>query len=253
MGHERLGALPRNKRWEHVVGRVDAYSEGEVRASEVARATIDNVQRRIQRIQRDEGVKATVQFLVGLAVASRENEPAESSPWKIPLPEDPTPLALGLSLRNWIHQNGGGGEYSEIASQAATEAIAQWVRRYKDVQGSIFEDEPHPYASWKKAGSGGGFSELSHLFFSNFTRRYLNYFLERVASSELDTIEDRERFNDEVAEHASETAKITQSFAAGWFNKHAAERLPKEEQVYGFLDFALGKIKEELLRERDAV
>jgi len=253
MGHERLGALPRNKRWAHVVEQIDAYSGGVAHASEVAQATIENVQSRIPRIRRDNGVKAVVQFLVGLAVASREEHPAESSPWQIPLPEDPTPLALGLSLRNWVQQSGGGGEYSEIASQAATEAFAQWVGRYKGVQGSIFEDEPHPYASWKKAGSGGGFSELSHLFFSNFTRRYLNYFLGRIASSELDTIEDRERFNDEVAKHASETAKITQSFAAGWFNKHAAERLPEKEQVYGFLDFALGKIKEELLRERDSV
>lgn len=233
--------------------QIGGYSQREARAYEVAQATIENVKSRFRRICRDDGVKAVAQFLVGLAAASQDLDPSTSSPWQIPLPEDPTPLALGLSLRIWVEQNRGGGEYSEIASQAATDAIAQWSRRYKDVQVNIFEDEPDPYALWRKAGEGAGFSELSHLFFSNFTRRYLNYFLERVASAELDTIEKRERFGREIAQYASETAKITQSFSAGWFNKNAIESLPEKKQVQGFLDHALGKIKEELLRERDAI
>lgn len=252
MGHERIGALPRTKRWLNVIQGIGAYPGGEVRVAEIARATIDNVQGRIDWIRNDDGVRAVVQFLVGLSVASRQPNPRSFAPWEITLPENPTPLALGLSLRRWVRQRRGGGEHTELAMQAATDALAQWKRRYQHVQGSLFDAEPDPYAAWKKAGRGDGFSELSHLFFTNFTRRYLNYFLEREASSELQTIRDREQFDAEVRSHAAETAKITQSFAAGWFNKHAAEGLPSEKEVDGFLAFALGKIKEELLREREA-
>ena len=253
MGHERLGALPRTKRWHDVVEGISAYPGGDVRVAELAATTIDNVRDRIEKIRDDKGVRAVVQFLVGLSVASRQEYPVDYRPWEISLPEKPTPLSLGLALRKWVDQQSHGGEYSELATQAATDSISQWRSRYRDVQAGLFEDEPHPYSEWRKAGRGDGFSELAHFFFSNFTQRYLNYFLEREASSELATIQDRERFDAEVAEHAKETAKITQSLAAGWFNKYATQGLPREEEVDGFLNYALGKVKEELLRERDVV
>lgn len=221
--------------------------------SEVATATIDNVRDRIERIRHDEGVRAVVQFLVGLSVASRYEDPVHYRPWEIDLPQKPTPLSLGLALRKWVNQRSPGGEYCELATQAATDSLSQWRSRYKEVQVGLFENDPHPYAGWRKADRGDGFSELAHFFFSNFTRRYLNYFLEREASSELATIQDRERFDADVAEHAKETARIAQSLAAGWFNKYAAQGLPREDEVDGFLNYALGKVKEELLRERDAV
>jgi hypothetical protein len=251
MGHERLGTLPRTKRWHDVVQGIGTYPEGDVRVAEVATATIENVRGRIERIRHDEGVRAVVLFLVGLSVASRQEDPVGCRPWEIDLPKEPTPLSLGLALRKWVNQRSLGGEYSELATQAATDSISQWGMRYKEVQTGLFESVPHPYAGWRKTGRGDGFSELAHFFFSNFTRRYLNYFLEREASSELATIKDRERFDAEVAEHAKETAKIAQSLAAGWFNKYAAQGLPREEEVDGFLNYALGKVKEELLRERD--
>lgn len=250
MGHERLGALPRTKRWRDVVQGIGEYAGGDIRIAEVATATIDNVRDRIEGIREDEGMRATLQFLVGLSVASRQEEPAHYSPWNIHLPDEPSPLMLGVALRSWVNQRSPGGEYCELATQAATDSFSQWKSRYKVVQAGLFEEDPHPYSSWKKAGRGDGFSELALFFFSNFTRRYLNYFLEREASSELATIGDRERFDADVSKHAIETAKITQSLAAGWFNKHAADGLPGESEVDGFLNYALGKVKEELLRER---
>jgi hypothetical protein len=109
---------------------------------------------------------------------------------------------------------------------------------------------------WKRASNGAGFCELSRLFFAKFTERYLNYFLEREASAALPTIEDRERFReqlrqhvDQISQHAFETAKITQSFAAGWYNRHARQGRPAHREVEQFLSRAFGKIREELLRE----
>lgn len=249
MGHERLGALPRSQVWRDVVRSIGAHADGSVEVADIAEATIKNVRRNIARIRKDEGFQAAFQFLVGLSVASRQPNPEEYRPWGISLPEAPSTLALGSSLRDWVEEHGDRGEHVELATQAATDAIAGWHSKHRQVQADVFEEKLHPYAAWRDASDGGGFSELAHSFFANFTRRYLNYFLEREASSELDTMQDRERFEEEVATHASETAKITQSFSAGWFNKHAAESLPSEKEVQAFLDYAVAKIKEELVRE----
>ena len=54
---------------------------------------------------------------------------------------------------------------------------------------------------------------------------------------------------DGVSRHAFETSRITQSYAAGWFQKHAKEGMPSEGQIQKFLSFALHKIREELRRE----
>ena len=48
---------------------------------------------------------------------------------------------------------------------------------------------------------------------------------------------------------AFETSRITQSFAAGWFNRYARERAPTKAELEGFLSVAFGKMREELMRE----
>jgi len=94
------------------------------------------------------------------------------------------------------------------------------------------------------------------LFFSKYVERYLNYFLEREASQVLHTVQDRNRFKTEieahisdVSQHAFETAEITQSWAAGWFNKNAIEGMPSNTEVNSFLSYAFGKLRAELIRE----
>src|SRR5208337_3172713 len=108
------------------------------------------------------------------------------------------------------------------AQKAATDAIALWTEQQKQ-QPSIFDKANNVSEIWQKANSGRGFCEVARFFFAKFTERYLNYFLDREASAALPSINDREKFSlslkehiDDVSKHAFETAKITQSFAAGW-------------------------------------
>ena len=54
---------------------------------------------------------------------------------------------------------------------------------------------------------------------------------------------------DDVSHHAFETARITQSFAAGWFNRYARDGMPTADEISGFLSHSVGKLREELLRE----
>ncbi len=84
----------------------------------------------------------------------------------------------------------------------------------------------------------------------------MRYFLEREASAQLSSLEVRERFTkslhdhiEDVSRHAFETSKITQSFAAGWFNNHARESRPTDTEIRSFLAIAFGKLQEEIQRE----
>ena len=109
---------------------------------------------------------------------------------------------------------------------------------------------------WTAASTGAGFSEVCRLFLARFTERYLRYFLEREASAVIKSIDARERFSqrlhesvDAVSQHAFETSRIAQSFAAGWFNKYARQQTPNNARLSTFLRVAFGKLREELRRE----
>lgn len=54
---------------------------------------------------------------------------------------------------------------------------------------------------------------------------------------------------DRISKHAFETSKITQSFAAGWYNKEVKTAFPSDRKIRGFLAFAFKKINSELIRE----
>ena len=166
--------------------------------------------------------------------------------------DDPTPLSFAKAVSAWIDPQRNSFEYSEIAQRAAGDAISNWYRENQLTTESLFKSLEDPFEVWRKAGDGAGFCKLSRLFFAKFTQRYLSYFLDREASAALgDFGQQLERHIDAVSLHAFEMAEITQSFAAGWFNKHATEGVPSDEDIQIFLSIALGKMRDELQQEGD--
>jgi len=260
MGHERLGTLPKTQQWKQVVEQIAKPSLSNADVSDIVRQTTRNISSRLRNIQSEPGVQTAFKFLVSLSVASRSTRPREillSS--GIEVPGAVTPLSLAKAVRAQVATRRNSLEYGEIAQNAAVDAIAIWYERNRDRQLSLFEPPDDPFNIWKKAGGGAGFCELARLFFAKFTERYLNYFLEREASGHFPNLYQREQFHrkiqehvDAISKHAFETARITQSFAAGWFNKHAAERVPSESEIGDFLFVAFGKIREQLRREDDS-
>ena len=250
MGHERVGALPHSRPWRNVVAQISNAASSEGSGADVANSTLDNVQARFRHLNRDEGVKAAFEFLIALS--------SGSSSTNIDLSSNPSPLGLAMELRDWVRDHRESIEYADIAQKAATDTIVRWSEQRTE-QRSLFGDQDHATEIWRSAGNGTGFCEVSRLFFAKFTERYLNYFLEREASAELTSIEDRDRFSsrlrehiDQVSRYAFETSRITQSFAAGWFNQHVRSGMPSDHEIEGFLYVAFGKIREELLREGSA-
>ena len=256
MGHERVGALPRTKRWADVVGGIVAAADvdGDVRG--LANATLENVRSHLLAIHSDAGVTASFQFLLGLALSASSSVDRDSlGELAVDLESNPSPLKLASILSRYVDDHRQSVEYGEIARKAAVDAISLWTEQ-KTSQLSFTGEHERAASIWSRASDGRGFCEVSRLFFAKFVERYLNYFLSREASSQLVSTEARERLAarlqehvDGVSHHAFETARITQSFAAGWFNRHARDRMPSSDEVAGFLSHSIGKLREELLRE----
>lgn len=257
MGHVRMSVLPTSQKWRDITQRIAGMEVSETEVADIAQQTIQNVRSRFRYIIQDSGVLVTFQFLVNLAIASREENPQERLlDIGIDLSDSPTPLAVTKAVNAYVSPRRGSFEYSEIAQKAAGDAISIWYRENQTHTLSLFESLEDPFEVWRKAGNGAGFCELSRLFFAKFTQRYLEYFLERAASAALGGIDKRIEFEqrleehvDSISVHAFETAEIIQRFAAGWFNKYATEGIPSEEEIEDFLSYAFAKIRDVLQRE----
>ena len=130
MGHERVGALPRTKRWLDVVdGIADAASvDGDVRA--LANATLENVRSRLFTIQGDTGFVASFQFLLGLSLsASPGVNKASLGKLATDLEANPSPLELASILGQYVADNTQSTEYAEIARKAAVDVISAWTEQ----------------------------------------------------------------------------------------------------------------------------
>ena len=259
MGHERVGALPHTKRWRNVVAQMAEFSGSREDAAAIANATLENVRTQFRKIPSDDCVVAAFQFLVALTKAASLEGPGEVSfSPRIDLEGGPSTLRLIGQLRSWVESQEGSREYADIAAKASADAISLWSAQ-QSMQASLFTDLSDSREIWQRADNGAGFCEVSRLFFSKFTERYLNYFLEREASASMASIPERDRLASELRDHidgvsrfAFETSRITQSFAAGWFNNHARDRYPSIDESRNFLSIAFGKMREELKREADA-
>jgi hypothetical protein len=257
MGHERIGHLPRNASWRKIVGLLEnAAGASEAEVAGVATKTLDLVRERFLALHRDSGVQAAFGFLVAIARSAVATSDSRTPP-NVPLPSDSTPFRLTVALNDWVDAHAQSPEYAELSKRAAAEAIAAWHHQQSRQEG-LFAESPNDISRqvWASASTGAGFSEVSRLFLARLTERYLRYFLEREASAVVKNIDARESFSqnlhlsiDAVSQHAFETSRIAQSFAAGWFNKHARLQTPNNALLSNFLRVAFGKIREELKRE----
>jgi uncharacterized membrane-anchored protein YjiN (DUF445 family) len=257
MGHERLGVLPKTKRWNKIVEELQVLSSSDVDVAHIASETLKNVQERFESLYQDSGVRASFAFMLIFAVMAREQKIQNFM--KKPYLDTTDKLTLtdiARAINDFVGKEIQSQEYSEIAKRSTVKALASWYDSHKRRQLSLFDSFDNALSVWKELGNGSSFCEVTRLFFSNFTEYYLKYFLAREASAVLPSIIEREAFDknlhkhiEDISQYAFETSKITQSFAAGWFNKWTKDRIPTEKEIIAFLKYAFGKMREELLRE----
>lgn len=248
MGHERLGLLPKTKRWRSIVAEIASIETPPSDVPKIARQTLNALGSRYVNLASDKGIEIAFAFLVDVSRAAA----GKSASLEL---QGRSPLSLAAELGKRASAPEMSLETFEIARRAVADAITTWSRDNATTQSELFPDAT-PANPWGGLGTGAGFCELSRLFFARLTERYLSYFLDREASAALPDLRAREQFRQhlqrhlgDVSKHSFETAKITQSFAAGWFHKYAVKDPPGEADVRRFLAYAFAKLREDLQRE----
>jgi hypothetical protein len=257
LGHERVGRLPKTERWRGIVHSIGSYTDGGETIVDIASQTTKNVRYRFQNIESDSGVFAAFKYVLALTHAAKSEDAFDKlAKHGIDLPKDFNLYDLAYSIQDYIRRNTDSKEYSAFATQSMIDTVSEWARQQEKNQIALFDSGDKGLELWNEAANGAGFCELSRLFFSKFTERYLKYFLEREAAASITNLYDRKLFNqnledhvERISKHAFETTKIAQSFAAGWYNKEVKASLPSDKKIKGFLSFAFKKINSELIRE----
>src|SRR5215216_2183759 len=106
MGHDRVGTLPRTRRWAQIgeLLSTSAQSSGnDLPTKEIASLTIQAAKSKLRQAQADPAVNRAFQFLVLLSVASQKDDPRTFlSHHGVDVSQHATPLALSIALRSWL-------------------------------------------------------------------------------------------------------------------------------------------------------
>jgi len=259
MGHKRYGHLKKTKAWRLIVNELAGFAAGTSEISAIAQKTLQEVQDRYSNLKNDPSINAGFEFLVHVSLAFQQENPLKYlAEKKILDKEELSLIKLARGATKYKNNEVVSHEYQTFARQAAIDAINNWYKQNIERGRSLFSEGIDSKAIFYKAANGNGFCELSRLYFSKLTERYLKYYLEREAAVKINNVNDRNRFSKElekqvnqISQHAFETAKITESFAAGWYNKNVKNTFPEENEIKYFLSRSFGKMKSELLMEEE--
>jgi hypothetical protein len=256
VGHERIGFLPKRKKWQSIIDQLSQFDSNDEIIKKIANQTLTNIRNKYKSLVNDESVVKAIKYLtILLASTGKENQKDFLMKNGIEIQE--------ISLFNIINSaklfldiENISLESNKITVDALLNTLISYESSKQDGQVLLFND--HSINIWSNINSGAAFCELARGFFSTFTDRYLRYFLEREAAN---TINDYQLINsfstnllklvDDISQNAFDTSKIMQSFAAGWFNNHAKEKIPSEKEIISFLDLSFSKMREELRREAE--
>ena len=254
MGHVRLGFLPHTRQWNAIIDQLSLYDNDANAVVVIADRTLDAVRKEFDGLQYDESVRKAIEYLATIVVSSRQNDQVrflQENGYSVD--ENLSVFGLTNSAKKLIQTENGSLETNKLARDAAIQAVMEYYEQHSDKQISLFQADNNPY---KERGSGREFCELARYFFASFTEKQIRYYIDRAASSVIGDYDKYIHFSDTLTKqsmaitgHAFEISKIMQSFAAGWFNKHALDNIPSNDSVTDFLKISLGKVREELRLE----
>jgi ribulose bisphosphate carboxylase small subunit len=255
MGHERIGFLPRSQQWLKIVNELAIYNGDIDSVKQITESTLHAIRKNYEEMPLDESIIKAISFLATISFSAKQTDQIDyliSHGYIIDT--NISLYSLMSSAQNLITTNKDSLEINKIAKDAAMQALIDYQREHSLNQLSLFGDETTNI--WKSVGTGAAFCELTRSFFAAFTERQLKYYLNRAAASSIGDYSKLQSFSRQISEHVQEISnhafdisKITQSFAAGWFNKHAKTVLPSKKKVIGLLKLSFKKLQEEFRRE----
>ena len=163
--------------------------------------------------------------------------------------------AVQSSMDDWIEARGRHTDISDMAQQAACEALTSLASEEARTLFGAGRDEL--LTALHSLSTKAGFSRLSQRFFGGFLSRYLGFYLSRVTATGVGTaalpqLGDMARFEQTLRSHCNQTAWIVNEFSGAWFSKTEWERGINEGNTAGFVAVALHKLSAELQTQEGA-
>jgi hypothetical protein len=258
MGHVRLGALPKSRKWNQVV---DELRLG-VDIVAVAATAANAAEASLQAASNDPAFLHSFWLLTQIPLAARGPDFAHHlRGLGVQVPDQPSLMdvvaAISGAVDRYAREQGGRTDLGEMAQMAAVESLAALVG--PDLP-SLFKPGPGEVqrAIGRFAG-GDRFSALAREFFARLTQRSLDYFLSRELGRHIGAGERfsddaaRSRFDDALDRHCREASRIVEAFAGGWYGKNVYQGTGlTPDAIRRFAPVAFKKIRAELRKRRDA-
>jgi hypothetical protein len=266
MGHQRLGSIPTSRRWadvvEEVTGSGSALSGGAATAAhaipDIADRTLQAAEAGLDQAINDPGLRFTFYLLTQIVLAARESD------WRERLRDLGINLDASSSVFEFtaevqravddhLQTHGGPTDTSEMAQQAAGEAIAELAGPNAVTLFGAGEEELK--SAVRALSTKAGFSNLGQRFFASYMTRFLNFYLSRItagqAGGRLGGSAGLTEFNDALRTHCLQSAKIVHDFCGEWYSKTEFQRGIDLQNTSGFMAVALRKLQAELRRQRE--
>jgi hypothetical protein len=268
MGHTRLGAIPKTRKWDEVVEQIagQGLTGDVVPAAEnlgaIAAHTLDAAQKGLSNAANDPGVLYTYYLLTQVALASRTDDwEAALGKLDIRLSSDSTVFDFTAEVQDAIDRHirqspRGATDLSEIAQQSAGEALMSLAgTRTVSLFGGNSADVQN---AMRSLSTKKGFGELGQRFFGRFVARFLNFYLSRVTAAKLGSprladLGDIAQFNAALRSHCDQSARIVRDFCGEWYSKTEYQEGINLENTSRFLAVALKKLRSELEQQKAAL
>ena len=267
MGHQRLGDIPKTQKWANVVAKVAGGGQGTQGGSaspeaiqEIAAETLEAAGAGLDKSINDPGLRFTFYLLTQIVLAAREpNWQVSLAGLGIHIADDSSLYDLTsevqIAIDDHLSKHGGSTDVSEMAQKAAGEAIARLAGPKANTLFGTGSDEVQD--ALRELSTKAGFARLGQRFFGGFMARFLNSYLSRVTAGQvgnagLPQVGDLTQFNETLATHCQQSARIVHDYCGEWYSKTDFQKGIDLENTSGFMAVALKKLKAELQRQREA-
>ncbi len=259
MGHQRLGRLPKTRRWTEVVDLLDASPE---QTAVIAYRTARAAERRLRALANDPSLIHCFWLLVRLTWAARGRD-FVADVGRLGLRADPTGPTIAFIahvsdvVRPEVSRHPESGPFGELASLALRRTLSETVgQSTPSLFGSTVDELRQAF---RDHSTQPRFGTLARRFFGDFLARTLRYFVDKELgnhvgpSHALTDVERAAEFKDALDTHARQTARIMEGFAADWYSRHNWESQGEisGEEAGRFVGQALRKLRDELRHEAD--
>jgi hypothetical protein len=266
MGHQRLGEIPKSRKWTAVVAAVSGTGTASGSAADLSQAvaqiselTLDAAGAGLLRAIDDPGLRYTFYLLTQVVLAAREPD------WQqrldalgIHTSDDSTVFDFTAEVHDavdrYLASHGRATDVSEMAQQGAGQAIAELVGpNAKTLFGSGAAELNDAV---RKLSTKAGFARLGQRFFGCFMGRFLNFYLSRVTAGQvggrrLQQVGELSQFNAALDRHCSQSAQIVHDFCGEWYSKTEFQHGIDLENTSRFMAVALKKLQAELEKQRE--